>query len=48
MIKEDLVAERVAIETYREMVWYFSEKALPRVSCWSRFWHRRKSTRMNA
>src|ERR1043166_219549 len=26
MIKEDLVAERVAIETYREMVRYFGEK----------------------
>jgi bacterioferritin len=26
MIKEDLVAERVAIETYREMVRYFGEQ----------------------
>jgi len=26
MIKQDLVAERVAIETYREMVRYFGEK----------------------
>src|SRR5215475_238921 len=26
MIKEDLVAERVAIETYRDMVRYFSDK----------------------
>src|SRR6266487_2598709 len=26
MIKEDLVAERVAIETYREMVRYFADK----------------------
>jgi bacterioferritin len=26
MIKENLVAERVAIETYREMVRYFGEK----------------------
>jgi bacterioferritin len=26
MIKEDLVAERIAVETYREMVRYFGEK----------------------
>jgi bacterioferritin len=26
MIKENLVAERVAIETYREMVRYFGDK----------------------
>src|SRR6185436_17224463 len=26
MIKEDLVAERIAIETYREMVRYFGDK----------------------
>src|SRR5919197_1032099 len=26
MIKEDLVAERVAIETYREMVRYFGDR----------------------
>ena len=26
MIKENLVAERIAIETYREMVRYFCEK----------------------
>ena len=26
MIKEDLVAERIAIESYREMVAYISEK----------------------
>ena len=26
MIKENLIAERIAIETYREMVRYFGEK----------------------
>jgi bacterioferritin len=26
MIKENLVAERVAIETYRDMIRYFSDK----------------------
>jgi len=26
MIKEDLIAERIAVETYREMVRYFGEK----------------------
>jgi bacterioferritin len=26
MIKENLIAERIAIETYREMVRYFSDK----------------------
>jgi bacterioferritin len=26
MIKEDLIAERIAIETYREMVRYFGDK----------------------
>ena len=26
MIKEDLVAERIAIETYRDMIRYFAER----------------------
>jgi bacterioferritin len=26
MIKEDLIAERIAVETYREMVRYFGDK----------------------
>ena len=26
MIKEDLIAERIAIETYRDMVCYFGDK----------------------
>jgi len=46
MIKENLVAERVAIETYREMVRYFGDKDPRPARCWSAFWRRRKSMRM--
>src|SRR5262249_35409849 len=46
MIKENLVAERVAIETYRDMVRYFADRGPTTRIIWSGFWQRRKSTPM--
>jgi bacterioferritin len=45
MIKENLVAERVAIETYREMVRYFGEKDPTTRTMLERILSQRKSTR---
>ena len=44
MIREDLVAERVAISSYTEIIEWLGT-AIPRLAgCWSRSWRPRKST----
>jgi hypothetical protein len=45
MIKENLVAERIAIETYRDMVRHFGNKDVTTRVLLERILARRKSTR---
>jgi hypothetical protein len=44
MIKEDLVAERVAIDSYREMIAYLGDHDTTSAGSWKRYWLRKKST----
>ena len=44
MIKEDLVAERIAIDSYREMVTYAGNDDPTPAACWKASWPWRRST----
>ena len=44
MIKEDLVAERIAIDSYREMINYFGNDDPTSRRCWKAFSRSKKET----
>ena len=44
MIQEDLVAERIAVEHYRELVRYSATRTRRRAACWRRSSPRKRST----
>lgn len=44
MIREDPVAERIAIDSYGEMIRYIGDKDVTGAACWKAFWRWRRNT----
>ena len=46
MIREDLIAERIAVESYRKLIQWFGSRTRQREECSKVFWKMKRSTPM--